>query len=122
MRGVIFTLDAILALLVITTSLIAVNSFSNIQNQDLLYLHAQARDYADLKTKQVQLPLDQIPVTISEFEPANQEKFKETRLIQSAAKRYYKYCDCEARVCNLQDAQCLNAPGRVETKIIWSAK
>lgn len=119
MRGLIFTLDAVLALSVIAAALLIVNAFSNTIHQDTLAMHVTARDVASLSAKGITLPEGTTPSTVLEKEEVTGGAF-----ISTAFKRYYEPCSCNEQTCDLRanDAACLNALGEVKSIQAWSAK
>ena len=119
MRGLIFTIDAILALSAIAAALLVVNAFSNTLSSDTLAMHITSRDYADLKLKGITIPEDLLTIPVTE----DRREINGGTLVSSAVKSYYVPCVCVEFPCDLTgDSACLDEPGEVKSIQIWSVK
>lgn len=119
MRGLVFTVDAVLALSVLAAALLIANAFSNTVSYDSLHMHIAARDYVDLTSKGIEVPQEKLsfPVTLDKSEVTGGV------VVTSAIKQYYSPCGCETTECNLVgDSACLEEQGEIKTLQAWSAK
>lgn len=118
MRGLVFTVDAILALSVITATLLVANAFSNTEHANVLAMHVAARDVATLQAKGITLP-DGMASSVT----LNKSEITGGSIINSANKRFYSVCECNTQMCDLRgDSACLDLEGTVETIESWSVK
>lgn len=117
MRGLIFTIDAILALSVIASALLIANAFSNSIHYDSLSMHVAARDYLELKSQGINLNQEEMSFIITESKDDATGS-----IVTSAVKRIYLPCECESNECEIQNGACLDVVGEFKTLQAWSAK
>ena len=119
MRGLVFTVDAILALSVIAAALLIANAFSNTTDYNTLSMHISTRDYLDLKSKDITIPPEKLTFQVTE----NKDEITGGLIVSRATKQYYVTCSCETSECDLTaDSACLEQQGEVKTLEAWSAK